>query len=54
MLTNPNMDMVTDPATEAHFRMESDNMQCSAQADFDPDLDLVLEIGLELDQENSA
>lgn len=26
MLTNSNMDMVTDAATEAHFRMENDNM----------------------------
>lgn len=26
MLTNPNMDMVTDPATEAAFRMENDNI----------------------------
>lgn len=26
MLTNPDMGMVTDPATEAHFRLENDNM----------------------------
>lgn len=26
MLTNPNMQMVTDPATEAHFRMENENI----------------------------